>query len=195
MTSSSRRASFSRPRSRRAGSGFSSGFSRPSSAAGWLARWLASDGAAPSTAAIRSSSAGIALEQRQQLHPGRLARQERVEPVEHRVGLRLAGERGQHARQQLRQQFARARRTQRPHMPRLPAAHRRDDAIGAAEPKRAQRGDGGLRRGVDAAEIQLQRRLGRAPAAPAPARTPRRSARAPGCRWCSSSAANSAASA
>ena len=109
---------------------------------GWLARWSASDGAAPSTAAMRSSSAGIALEQRQELHAGRLARQERVEPVERRVGLRLAGQRGQHARQQLSHQLARPLRAQRAHVPGLPAAHRRDDAVGFCEAERAQRGHG-----------------------------------------------------
>ena len=50
-------------------------------------------------------------------------RQEGVEPVEHGIGLRLTGERGEHARQQLRQQFARPGRAQCPHMPGLPAAH------------------------------------------------------------------------
>ena len=41
-------------------------------------------------------------------------------------------------------------------MARLPAAHRRHDAIGAGEAKRMQRGAGGFRRNIDAAEVQLQ---------------------------------------
>ena len=91
--------------------------------------------------------AGIALEQRQQLHAGGLARQERVEPVEHRVRLRLAGQRGQHARQQLRQQLAGAGRAQRAHVPCLPAAHRGDDALGVAEAEGVRSvGVGGFRR-------------------------------------------------
>ncbi len=161
MTSSSSRASRRRARSRRAGSGFSSGLQqavqcrRDDWPGGWRAR-----ARRPSTAAIRSIRPRIALEQRQQLHAGGLARQERVEPVEHGVRLRLAGERGQHARQHLAQQFARARRAQRADMPGLPAAHRGDDALGVAEAERAQRADGGVGRRIDAAEVQFQAAVG-----------------------------------
>ena len=98
----------------------------------------------------------VALKQRQKLHAGGLAGQECVEPVEHRVRLRLSGERGQDARQHLGQQIAaRSDRSART-WPGLPATHRDDDALRICEAKRFQcRVRGGGRR-VDAAEIQLR---------------------------------------
>jgi hypothetical protein len=98
----------------------------------------------------------VALKQRQELHAGRLTGQEGVEPVEHRVGLRLARKGGEDARQHLGQQIAGARRTHGAHMPGLPAAHRDHDALRIAEAERTQRRDGGGRRRVHAAEVQFR---------------------------------------
>jgi hypothetical protein len=103
----------------------------------------------------------IALEQRQKLDAGRLAGQERIEAVEHRIRLRLMRQRGEHARQQLGQQLACPRRTHGAHVTRLPAAHRRDDARGIFETQRAQRRGSRRGRRIHAGKIQFEPRLGR----------------------------------
>ena len=88
----------------------------------------------------------VALEQRQQLHPGGQAGEETLEPDESLVRLLLPPERGEQRRQHLAHQLARPLRAHRAHPPGLPAAHRSRDPRGVAEAEPVQRRDGARRR-------------------------------------------------
>ncbi len=106
--------------------------------------------------------ARIPLKPREQLHAGRLPCQERVEPVEDRVRLWLAPQRREDPGKQLRQHLAGPLRAQSAYVSRLPASHRRDNALRIAESRvSAARLAVSFRRGLDTGEVQLQPFIGR----------------------------------